>query len=243
MIQQAMNQLQIKGVNDGLLISLGTLTYAEFLNQLEQSLPEKQAFIQGSRVAIDVGPMKLNSRHIAEISTILSRYGVELWSVLSEHEDTRDAARKLELGTRLGGSQTDLNGKQLPQRQSTKPASDPIYQENIILKETIRSGKSLHAEGSIVIIGDVNPGAEITAGGDVIVWGRLRGLVHAGAMGDETAVICALVLNPTQLRIADKIAIAPDEKQTAVIPEQATIRNGQIVAEPWQPKGLSKKGH
>ena len=86
----------------------------------------------------------------------------------------------------------------------------------------------------MVIIGDVNPGAEIVASGDVIVWGRLRGLVHAGALGDETAVICALELTPTQLRIADQIAISPDEKRGKAIPEQAAIRSGQIVAEMWQ---------
>ncbi|MEM7332339.1 MAG: septum site-determining protein MinC [Chloroflexota bacterium] len=233
-------QLQIKGVNDGLLISLGSLTYAEFLNQLNKTLPEKQAFFQGSRVAIDVGPMKLNGRHIAEISTTLTQYGVELWSILSDHEDTREAARKMDLGTRLGGSQTDLDGKPLQTRHKTQTAVNPSLQEDLIIKETIRSGKSIYADGSIVIIGDVNPGAELIAGGDVIVWGRLRGLVHAGAKGDQAAIICALVLNPTQLRIADKIAIAPDEKQTAVIPEQATITKGQIVAEPWQPKSISK---
>ena len=51
---------------------------------------------------------------------------------------------------------------------------------------------------------------------------------------DDTAVICALELNPTQLRIADQIAISPDEKRGRTIPEQVAIRNGQIVAEMWQ---------
>lgn len=243
MVQQIDEQLHIKGINNGLLISIGSFSYADFLAKLEQMLPEKQAFIQGSRVAVDVGAMKLNSRHLSEIGTILSRFDLELWSILSEHEDTRESARKLELGTRLAGSQTDLNGRFLPNVPAVDEktaVSEPTPQQNLILKETIRSGKSLYAEGSIVIIGDVNPGAEIIAGGDVIVWGRLRGLVHAGALGDKTAVICALVLNPTQLRIADQIAIAPDDKQTAVLPEQAAIRNGQIVAELWQPSASSK---
>ena len=101
------------------------------------------------------------------------------------------------------------------------------------MKETVRSGRSIYHEGTVVILGDVNPGAEIIAGGDVIVWGRLRGMVHAGALGDETAVICALSLTPTQLRIADKIAIAPDEKGHKPTPEQAAVRDGSIVAESW----------
>ncbi len=85
-------------------------------------------------------------------------------------------------------------------------------------------------------MGDVNPGAEIIAAGSVVVWGRLRGLVHAGALGDVEAVICALELNPTQLRIADAIAIAPDERRAGVTPEKAAIRQGQIEARAWLPR-------
>ncbi len=82
-------------------------------------------------------------------------------------------------------------------------------------------------------MGDVNPGAEIVAAGSVVIWGRLRGVVHAGAGGDEQAIVCALELSPTQLRIAGDIAISPikpGKKQ----PEVARIENGLIIAEPWQ---------
>ena len=87
-----------------------------------------------------------------------------------------------------------------------------------------------------MIIGDVNPGAEIIAAGDVVVWGRVRGLIHAGALGNETAVICALALTPTQLRIADQIAIPPTTGPDKLQPEKASIRGGQIIAEPWPVK-------
>jgi septum site-determining protein MinC len=112
----------------------------------------------------------------------------------------------------------------------TKSTADP---DGLLLKETLRSGRSVYHEGHVVVIGDVNPGAEIIAGGDVIVWGRLRGLVHAGALGDVQAVICALDLSPTQLRIASQIAVPPDERGRKPVPEQAFIRSGQIVAESW----------
>jgi septum site-determining protein MinC len=104
----------------------------------------------------------------------------------------------------------------------------------LILRETIRSGRSVYHEGHIVVIGDVNPGAEIIAGGDVVVWGKLRGLVHAGAMGDTSAVICALELIPTQLRIADQIAISPHDQRRQATPEKVSMHNGRIVAEAWQ---------
>ncbi|MBS3784235.1 MAG: septum site-determining protein MinC, partial [Anaerolineae bacterium] len=76
-------------------------------------------------------------------------------------------------------------------------------------------------------------GAEVVAGGDIVVWGRVRGLIHAGALGDEDAVICALELSPTQLRIGSHIARSPEERPRQPVPETASVRNGQIVAVPW----------
>ena len=74
---------------------------------------------------------------------------------------------------------------------------------------------------------------EIIAGGNVLVWGRLRGTVHAGALGDRKAVICALELAPTQLRIADLIARAP-EGGAGRFPEVAFVEHDQIGVEPWE---------
>ena len=88
--------------------------------------------------------------------------------------------------------------------------------------------------GTILVLGDVNPGAQVIAEGDVIVWGKLRGVVHAGASGDENAMVGALILTPTQLRIGGQIARAPDGKRPRNAPaEIARVRGGQIVVEPW----------
>ena len=86
----------------------------------------------------------------------------------------------------------------------------------------------------LLVIGDVNPGAEVVAGGNVVVWGKLRGMVHAGAMGDDSAIVCALSLAPTQLRIGNHIARPPDEKKASPIPEVARVRDDRIVVEPWK---------
>ena len=104
------------------------------------------------------------------------------------------------------------------------------------IKRTVRSGVRLEYEGNLVVLGDVNPGAEVVAGGDIVVWGKLRGTVHAGAMGNETAVVCALDLAPTQLRIAQHIARSPDSRRRKPTPEVARVRDGQIVAESWETK-------
>ena len=232
--------ISIKGFRDGLLVTLSDGSYGDVLQQLDAELQLKQDFLQGSRITLAVGNRPLRREQLAEIQDTFARHRLILWTVLADREITKSAARELELAIRLPGSQTDLDGNNLntlvDSEQYIASAQAHGEQGGLLLKETIRSGRSIYHEGHVVIVGDVNPGAEIIAAGDVLVWGRLRGLVHAGALGEETAVICALDLNPTQLRIADQIAIPPDTRQRKPTPEQAVIRDGQIIAEPWPSK-------
>jgi septum site-determining protein MinC len=94
---------------------------------------------------------------------------------------------------------------------------------------TLRGGQVLHYTGNIVVVGDVNPGAELIASGDVLVFGRLAGIAHAGALGDEHARIFAIDLRATQLRIATFIAADTDARRaTAATPEVAVARDGRI---------------
>jgi septum site-determining protein MinC len=109
-----------------------------------------------------------------------------------------------------------------------------VGSEGILIRRTLRGGRVIRTPGHVVVVGDVNPGAEIIAGGDIVVWGRLRGVVHAGAMGDESCVICALDLQPTQLRISSLISVSPPtNKRRKPRPERAYIQDGQIKAEDW----------
>jgi septum site-determining protein MinC len=110
-------------------------------------------------------------------------------------------------------------------------------EQAVLVQRTLRSGYSLVFPGHVVIIGDVNPGAQVIAGGNVIVWGRMRGVVHAGADGDVEAVVCALDLTPTQLRIAEKIAIPPTRRGKPQ-PEIASLKDDQVIAEQWNPKAV-----
>jgi septum site-determining protein MinC len=147
-----------------------------------------------------------------------------LWAVLSESPVTETTAQNLGLATRLS--------KPRPV-QAREPAEELPEDAAKWVKGPLRSGGRVLFEGNVVVMGDVNPGAEIIAGGSVIVWGRLRGVVHAGAQGDEKAVVCALELAPTQLRIAGEIAVSP-KKHGKSQPEVACLKDGQLVAEPWQ---------
>ncbi|HEV3090228.1 MAG TPA: septum site-determining protein MinC [Candidatus Cybelea sp.] len=95
---------------------------------------------------------------------------------------------------------------------------------------TLRGGQVLHHTGNIVVVGDVNPGAELVATGDIVVFGRLAGIAHAGAQGDAEARIYALDLAPTQLRIATCIAAEGEKKRRgAPVPEAAVAQDGRIV--------------
>jgi Mrp family chromosome partitioning ATPase len=83
----------------------------------------------------------------------------------------------------------------------------------------------------VVVIGDVNPGAEIIAGGNIVVWGR-TGMAHAGAEGNTDAIVCALDLMPIQLRIADQISMAPQQQKKGQ-PQMVRLLDGKVAAESW----------
>lgn len=106
----------------------------------------------------------------------------------------------------------------------------------LTVRRTLRSGAAIRYDGDVVVLGDVNAGAQIRAGGHVIVLGRLRGVVHAGANGQEDAFILAFELAPTQLRIGRHIAIAPARAAVgdAFVPEIAAVEGESIVIEPWK---------
>ena len=99
----------------------------------------------------------------------------------------------------------------------------------LYLRGTVRGGQALHHVGNIVVVGDVNPGAELVATGEILIFGRLAGVAHAGAQGDETARVYALDLDATQLRIATFIATDAEDATRASRPEAALVRGGQIV--------------
>ncbi|HHX95543.1 MAG TPA: septum site-determining protein MinC [Clostridia bacterium] len=112
----------------------------------------------------------------------------------------------------------------------------PPSDNTLLIERTVRSGQSVNFPGHVVVMGDVNPGAEIVAGGHIMVFGSLRGVAHAGALGSKSARVAALCLNPTQLRIAGHITRAPDgDEFKPNQPEIAKINDGSIVIEKYCP--------
>lgn len=220
------NLLQIKGIRDGLLITLGAAPWQDLSSALFAQIESQQAFFSGARIALDVGQQALHVNELAALRDALSEQGITLWAVVSESTLTQSTAQMLGLATRLSKPKAE------PVRAAPAPEA-PREDTALWLQKTLRSGVRVEHPGHVVILGDVNPGAEIVAGGSVVVWGRLRGVVHAGAQGKREAVVCALDLSPTQLRIAEEIAITP-KRQGKPMPEVVKIKDGRLQAEPWQ---------
>ena len=103
---------------------------------------------------------------------------------------------------------------------------------------TVRSGQLISYDGNIVILGDVNPGAEVQASGNIIVLGWLRGTVHAGMYGNDKAFVASLNLQPVQLRIANIITRPPDEQkyESPSVPEIAFVKDDMIFIESFLPQ-------
>jgi septum site-determining protein MinC len=221
-------KIEIKGIRDGLLVTMGEGPWPEVRNALLEHIQQQAQFLQGARLALDVGNHVLKAAELGQLRDALSGSGLALWAVLSNSPTTEQTAQTLGLATRLS--------RPKPVRVHD-PAETRLHggEPAVLVRRTLRSGFRLQHSGHIVVLGDVNPGAEIIAGGNVIVWGHLRGVVHAGAEGDENAVVCALDLSPTQLRIAGQIAITPQRRGKSH-PEMARLKDGHVVAEMWNPK-------
>ncbi len=232
--------LTIKGIREGLLVTLGGgENWIAVSQTLLERIDHASDFFKGAKLALGVGPRALSAADLGRPRDALSERKVNLWAVLSESPTTVNAAQALGLLVSLPANISAAR---------PDPEIDPeeARDEAVLVRRTLRSGRSVRHSGHVVVIGDVNPGAEIVAGGNVVVWGRLRGVVHAGAPsatlqgsstnGDDNAVVCALDLSPTQLRIAHYIATSPARKGEPK-PEMARIRNGQIIAERWSTKG------
>jgi septum site-determining protein MinC len=114
----------------------------------------------------------------------------------------------------------------------TEAPQNPDTQEMLVVNKTLRGGQEIRTKSSVLVCGNVNPGAQIIAGGSIDVRGICRGMVHAGAYGDTSAIVVADHLMPTQIRIASFIARSPDHMDMTEKAERASIKDGQIVIEP-----------
>ena len=221
------SQIKIKGIREGILITLGEGDWSELEQALLVHIDEQGDFLKGAQLTLDIGNQILKAAELGHLRDILSDLGVTLRAVLTHSPSTEIAAQDLGLATRLS--------KPRPNR-TTRPLDTKLTgDEAVLVRRTLRSGHNINYFGHVIVVGDVNPGAEIVAGGNIVIWGRLRGTVHAGADGNKNALICALDMSPTQLRIADQISMM-SSKGKKPKPEVARLVDNRVIAEPWDNK-------
>ncbi len=219
--------MEIKGIKDGILINLEDQDWSDVKDDMIKQIDEKKEFFLGARLILDVGNNILKAKELGELRDHLAEKGVILAGISSLSLVTQETAKVL-------GLKTDLKTPKAKATHSIRPLDTLLEGEPaVMIHRTMRSGFKVAYHGHVIVLGDVNPGAEIIASGCVVVWGRLRGTVHAGAEGDEDAVVCALDLSPMQLRIASKAATTPNDEEKPQ-PEIASIKDDQIIAELWQ---------
>ncbi|WP_392389007.1 septum site-determining protein MinC [Gorillibacterium timonense] len=177
------SRVTIKGVKDGLIFQMDdSCRYTELIEELRHKLSKTHdQILSGPPIHIQV---KLGTRRINEAEK------TEILEIIASRENLL-----------VQSVETD---PEVP-----KP-SDPMSELKII-KGVIRSGQTVEHDGNLMLLGDVNPGGTVLAAGDIYILGSLRGMAHAGYLGERGAIVAASHLRPTQLRIAGIISRPPDE--------------------------------
>ena len=218
--------VELKGFRDGMRLIIDPEASME---QIEQAIVERMASLgnslSGLTMNMDLGSRSLNDGELVHLKKLLNdNYGLEVKQIIG---DSRDEPKRTEAPQIAG----------VPAIHSDERVYDQLSQlneETRFIRHTLRSGQIERAlEGNMVILGDVNPGAEVVAAGDIIVLGALRGVAHAGALGNTSSIIFALNLLPTQLRIGRFITRAPAEQQQDQRTEVARVLDDAIVVEEY----------
>lgn len=205
---QEVPHVRLKGEGGRLLLMLPPdanipvpLTWVELLHQLKHRLMAGERFWQPhTPVHLIARDRLLDGRQLQDITDILATAQLQLKRIYTSRRQTAVTAATAGFSV----EQQTLNTL-LSQSEEGQALAEPLY-----VQTTLRSGVEIRHPGSVIVLGDVNPGSSIVADGDVLVWGALRGIAQAGAAGNTRCVIMALRLEPTQIRIADFVARAPE---------------------------------
>ncbi len=230
--RRALARKLLRGSRSGLLLTLEPgYVWSQVREVLAAALAESPTFFQGALLSVDTRRRRLEPSEMKDLQALLAPYEMTFKEVGSDElHDPRTLPS--------GATRPPPAGDTTPTLAIR--ASDVT--NTLFTRRTIRSGQRLRYESSVVILGDVNAGAEVIAGGDVVVWGTLRGTVHAGYPANEEAIVCALALAPVQLRIGALASRPPEDgglpPQT---PEVASVKNGQIVVESWNAGRASRR--
>ncbi|ODH01646.1 septum site-determining protein MinC [Nostoc sp. KVJ20] len=217
-------QVQLKSKEGRLLlilppesqVSASELSWSDIWQQIRQRLNAGDRFrVSNTPVHLMAQDRLVDARQLQELAEALTEVQLRLISVSTSRRQTAIAAVTSGYSVEQLQPITSL---------STEPTATAIPQADALyLEMTVRSGVEIRHPGTVIVLGDLNPGGIVIADGDIIIWGRLRGIAHAGAGGNRECLIMALQMEPTQLRIADAVARAPEKPPMQFSPEVAHI--------------------
>jgi septum site-determining protein MinC len=194
------------------------LPWSETWQELKHLLQAReQSWQEGTQVSLVARDYLLDTRQLLNVAETLAEAKLCLTTVNTSRRQTAVAAATSGYCVEQNTTAESFVVEE-PTVTSSSQIAEPLYLQN-----TIRSGVEISHPGTIVIFGDLNPGGKAIAAGDIFVWGRLRGVAHAGAQGNRQCRITALQMEFTQLRIADTVARAPQLRPKRFEPELAFV--------------------
>ncbi|MGF1587850.1 MAG: septum site-determining protein MinC [Pleurocapsa sp.] len=218
------SQIYLKNDGEQILLVLPTqaeinsdLPWSETWQELKHLLKTKEQSWQiGTNVCLVAKDRLLDARQLQTIAETLNDVQLSLSTVSTNRRQTAVAAATSGYSVQQNSVQPLVENQTDSGDVISATLAEPLY-----LQSTVRSGVEIRHPGTIVIFGDLNPGGKAIAAGDILVWGRLRGIAHAGAQGNHQCRITALQMEFTQLRIADAVARAPKLRPRRLSPELA----------------------
>jgi septum site-determining protein MinC len=205
-------KLDIKGINKSLVFFFHSGTAEEYQAIIKEKLTANPRLFAGSPIQFQgEGLQALQPEEIIALQRLCLDHNMYFVNLPPSKPAPRQAAPRVIRG-------------------EASPAED------LILQCTLRSGQRAHSDGSIIIWGDVHESAEVTAGKDVIILGKLEGIAHAGCYGDINSLIFALSLRPRQLRIGDRISRSSGETIANNVPEIAYVSENNICIKEYSSK-------
>ncbi len=227
-----MELLTIKGLKGGTTFFLNDQApFQDVIRAVEEELARVGGFFRDSQIVLHFGSRLLSKEEWRELKELLYGEGLILRYAVALSPVSREVLYREGVPVR----ETPL----APTDHRSRPL-EPSFRHPAVLylRRSLRSGQKEVCEGDVVLVGDVNQGAEIVAGRDVLVFGALRGVVHAGYPDNTDAVVIALKLVPLQLRIGPFIARAGEGEgqRRALQPGIARVQGERIVVEPFHGK-------
>lgn len=213
----------IKSSKNGInLILDDKLPFTELLEEIKKKFIDSEKFFKNAHIAISFEGRSLSQGEQFEvIETIQQNTSITVICIL-DHDELMDEVMQRRIGA---------------YEESHSPQTGQFY------KGTLRSGQQLESQTSMIVLGDVNPGAKVIAKGNIVILGALKGIAYAGADGDDRCFVAALEMDPVQIKIGDHIGRSADKKEVAKgfrrkakaeapVPQIATVYENQILIEP-----------